>query len=151
LTFKSLFVDPESRTIAKRLVTALIELQIGQEAGVSTSNDQAYRQIDALSAKLREQCGSFVSPGDIDQYKVSLEGYWGGIGLLHSSFAERAAGIAITFADDHRRKRAFEERRIAGTLTSGATASVKPWSRFIACIPGVADHLACSDKRVRRS
>jgi nuclear pore complex protein Nup155 len=35
LTFKDLFVSPDAKEIAKKLVTALIEQQIGQELGVS--------------------------------------------------------------------------------------------------------------------
>ncbi|TYJ54289.1 hypothetical protein B9479_005048 [Cryptococcus floricola] len=59
LTFESLIASLEGRDVARKLVTSLIEQQIGQELG-----------IDTLSEILQQRCGSFIQPGDVVQYKA---------------------------------------------------------------------------------
>ncbi|KLT44819.1 nucleoporin-domain-containing protein [Cutaneotrichosporon oleaginosum] len=59
LSFESLLTSLGGRNVARTLVTALIELQIGQELG-----------IDNLSAILQQRCGTFVQPGDVVLYKA---------------------------------------------------------------------------------
>ncbi|WOO79208.1 putative nucleoporin [Vanrija pseudolonga] len=59
LTFQGLLTSQGGRDTARHLVTALIELQIGQELG-----------IDTLSAILQERCGTFVQSGDVVLYKA---------------------------------------------------------------------------------
>ncbi|KIR29674.1 nuclear pore complex protein Nup155 [Cryptococcus deuterogattii LA55] len=59
LTFESLITSLDGRAVARKLVTALIEQQIGQELG-----------IDTLSEILQQRCGTFIQPGDVVQYKA---------------------------------------------------------------------------------
>jgi nuclear pore complex protein Nup155 len=59
LTFQGLLTSQGGRDVARTLVTALIELQIGAELG-----------IDNLSAILQQRCGTFVQPGDVVLYKA---------------------------------------------------------------------------------
>ncbi|BEJ12146.1 hypothetical protein CspHIS471_0206060 [Cutaneotrichosporon sp. HIS471] len=59
LSFEGLLTSQGGRDVARALVTALIELQIGQELG-----------IDNLSAILQQRCGTFVQPGDVVLYKA---------------------------------------------------------------------------------
>jgi nuclear pore complex protein Nup155 len=59
LTFQALLTSPNGREVARKLVTALIELQIGADLG-----------IDNLSAILQQRCGSFVQSGDVVLYKA---------------------------------------------------------------------------------
>ncbi|WVQ84070.1 hypothetical protein IAT38_006215 [Cryptococcus sp. DSM 104549] len=59
LSFQGLLTSLEGRDVARSLVTALIEQQIGQELG-----------IDTLSEILQQRCGTFVQPGDVVQYKA---------------------------------------------------------------------------------
>ncbi|KAL7424377.1 hypothetical protein Q5752_000059 [Cryptotrichosporon argae] len=59
LTFQSLLTSAGGRDVARRLVTTLIEQQIGQELG-----------IDTLSEILQQRCGSFCQPGDVVLYKA---------------------------------------------------------------------------------
>lgn len=59
LSFEGLLTSTNGRDVARKLVTALIELQIGAELG-----------IDNLSAILQQRCGTFVQPGDVVLYKA---------------------------------------------------------------------------------
>ncbi|WWD22088.1 hypothetical protein CI109_106577 [Kwoniella shandongensis] len=59
LTFQSFLTSLDGKDVAKRLVTALIEQQIGQELG-----------IDTLSEILQQRCGTFCQPGDVVMYKA---------------------------------------------------------------------------------
>ncbi|WWC87143.1 uncharacterized protein L201_002029 [Kwoniella dendrophila CBS 6074] len=59
LTFQGLLTSLDGKDVAKRLVTALIEQQIGQELG-----------IDTLSEILQQRCGTFCQPGDVVMYKA---------------------------------------------------------------------------------
>lgn len=59
LTFQDLLTSQNGREVARQLVTALIELQIGAELS-----------IDTLSSILQQRCGTFVQPGDVVLYKA---------------------------------------------------------------------------------
>ncbi|WRT64996.1 uncharacterized protein IL334_001937 [Kwoniella shivajii] len=59
LTFQNLLTSLDGKDVARRLVTALIEQQIGQELG-----------IDTLSEILQQRCGTFCQPGDVVMYKA---------------------------------------------------------------------------------
>ncbi|KAK8846777.1 hypothetical protein IAR55_005865 [Kwoniella newhampshirensis] len=59
LTFQSFLTSLDGKDVARRLVTALIEQQIGQELG-----------IDTLSEILQQRCGTFCQPGDVVMYKA---------------------------------------------------------------------------------
>lgn len=59
LTFQGLLTSQGGRDVARKLVTALIELQIGAELS-----------IDTLSTILQQRCGTFVQPGDVVLYKA---------------------------------------------------------------------------------
>ncbi|OCF37542.1 nuclear pore complex protein Nup155 [Kwoniella heveanensis BCC8398] len=59
LTFQDLLTSSDGREVARKLVTSLIEQQIGQELG-----------IDTLSEILQQRCGSFCQPGDVVMYKA---------------------------------------------------------------------------------
>ncbi|WVR04455.1 hypothetical protein IAU60_001458 [Kwoniella sp. DSM 27419] len=59
MTFQALLTSLDGREVARKLVTALIEQQIGQELG-----------IDTLSEILQQRCGSFIQPGDVVMYKA---------------------------------------------------------------------------------
>ncbi|WVF70035.1 hypothetical protein IAT40_004822 [Kwoniella sp. CBS 6097] len=59
LTFQDLLTSLDGREVARKLVTSLIEQQIGQELG-----------IDTLSEILQQRCGSFCQPGDVVMYKA---------------------------------------------------------------------------------
>ncbi|KAK4686014.1 hypothetical protein P7C73_g4121, partial [Tremellales sp. Uapishka_1] len=59
LNFQGLLTAVEGREVARKLVTALIEQQIGQELG-----------IDTLSEILQQRCGTFCQPGDVVMYKA---------------------------------------------------------------------------------
>ncbi|ORX34408.1 Non-repetitive/WGA-negative nucleoporin C-terminal-domain-containing protein [Kockovaella imperatae] len=59
LLWRDLVCSINGKDIAKKLVTALIEQQIGQELG-----------IDTLSEILQQRCGTFVQPGDVVLYKA---------------------------------------------------------------------------------
>lgn len=78
LTFADLFTGTTGRDVAKKLVTVLIEQQIGQQIGVSPPRSHTLlrndadltEQIDTLSEILQQRCGSFVQPGDVVLYKA---------------------------------------------------------------------------------
>ncbi|WVQ69011.1 uncharacterized protein L199_007223 [Kwoniella botswanensis] len=59
LTFQGLLTSLDGKDVARKLVTALIEQQIGQELG-----------IDTLSEILQQRCGTFCQPGDVVMYKA---------------------------------------------------------------------------------
>ncbi|EIW68747.1 hypothetical protein TREMEDRAFT_63207 [Tremella mesenterica DSM 1558] len=59
LTYQGLLTSLDGREVARKLVTALIEQQIGQELG-----------IDSLSEILQQRCGTFCQPGDVVLYKA---------------------------------------------------------------------------------
>nr|XP_019008734.1 nuclear pore complex protein Nup155 [Kwoniella pini CBS 10737]OCF47515.1 nuclear pore complex protein Nup155 [Kwoniella pini CBS 10737] len=59
LTFQALLTSIDGKDVARKLVTALIEQQIGQELG-----------IDTLSEILQQRCGTFCQPGDVVMYKA---------------------------------------------------------------------------------
>ena len=59
LTYQGLLTSQGGREIARQLVTALIELQIGAELS-----------IDTLSSILQQRCGTFVEPGDVVLYRA---------------------------------------------------------------------------------
>ena len=59
MTYADLLTTSKGRDIARSLVSAIINIQIGQNLSV-----------DAISDVLQQRCGSFCSADDVLLYKV---------------------------------------------------------------------------------
>jgi nuclear pore complex protein Nup155 len=61
MNYADLLTSSKGRDIARNLVSAIINIQIGQNLS-----------IDAVSDVLQQRCGSFCSADDVLLYKVSF-------------------------------------------------------------------------------
>jgi nuclear pore complex protein Nup155 len=59
LTFQDLLATPNGRDVARKIVSAIINMQISRG-----------QSIDAVSDTLQQQCGSFCSADDVYLHKV---------------------------------------------------------------------------------
>lgn len=60
LTYQDLLTNKKGKDVARALVSAVINQQIGRQLSV-----------DAISDTLQQRCGSFCSADDVLMYKVS--------------------------------------------------------------------------------
>lgn len=82
MSYSDLLTTTKGRDMARNLVSAIINMQIGQNLSVSTRvspsrNDNAISlgltllmQVDAISDILQQRCGSFCSADDVLLYKA---------------------------------------------------------------------------------
>lgn len=83
LSYQDLLTKKQGKDIARTLVSAVINQQIGRQLSVSTavvefmgrkliSSAYLAEQVDAISDTLQQRCGSFCSADDVLLYKVSF-------------------------------------------------------------------------------
>ncbi|EJD55558.1 nucleoporin-domain-containing protein [Auricularia subglabra TFB-10046 SS5] len=69
LTYEQLISTKKGRDVARNLVSAIINQQIGRQ--ISVSGHPFARQVETISELLQQRCGSFCSADDVLLYKAT--------------------------------------------------------------------------------